>query len=320
MTHPLFALDEEFARQVFAYCRDRLSLDPVPLDYGGLLPIPDGVLDNLLSETGHSADKVLALYRDHLAPSIISVDSTACLAFIPNAPSKMSSLFDMVIAASGLAGTNWVEAAGAVAAENQALEFLARRAGLPAGAGGTFVSGGTAGNLSALTVARDVGRARHPDFAPHEVRIALSEEAHSSIGTALHVIGVTPLFVPTDDHRLTRRALEAALARDPHPETVVGVVATAGTTNAGIIDDLEGLGSFAREHDLWFHVDGAYGGAAMFSSSHREQLSGLRHANSFIVDPHKWLFAPFDCCALIYREPTLARDFLAQRADRKSVV
>ena len=67
MTHPWFALDEEFTRQVFAYCRDRLSLDPVPLDYGGLLPIPDGVLDNLFSETDRSAEEVLALYRDHLA-------------------------------------------------------------------------------------------------------------------------------------------------------------------------------------------------------------------------------------------------------------
>ena len=81
------------------------------------------------------------------------------------------------------------------------------------------------------------------------------------------------------------RALEAALAHDPHPETVIGVVATAGTTNAGIVDDLEGLGSYAREHDLWFHIDGAYGGAAIFSESHRDLLGGIRHADSFIVDP-----------------------------------
>jgi len=79
------------------------------------------------------------------------------------------------------------------------------------------------------------------------------------------------------------------------------------------VDDLEGLGSYAREHDLWFHVDGAYGGAALFSPTERHLLAGLRHADSFIVDPHKWLFGPLDCCALIYRNPTVARKVLANR-------
>ncbi len=104
------------------------------------------------------------------------------------------------------------------------------------------------------------------------------------------------------------------MANDPNPDSVIGVVATSGTTNAGIVDDLEGLGSYAREHDLWFHVDGAYGGAALFSPSERHLLAGLRHADSFIVDPHKWLFGPLDCCALIYRNPTVARKVLAQQA------
>jgi glutamate/tyrosine decarboxylase-like PLP-dependent enzyme len=193
------------------------------------------------------------------------------------------------------------------------LEFRAALAGMPAGSGGAFVSGGSSGNLSALTVGRDVGRTRRLDVAAHELRFAISADAHSSIGKALHVLGIDPLLVEPDDHRFTRVNLERALARDPHPETVIGIVATAGTTNAGIVDDLEGLGSFAREHELWFHVDGAYGGAALFSSQ-RELLRGIRHADSFIVDPHKWLFGPLDCCALIYRDPSIARHFLAQQA------
>ena len=79
-------------------------------------------------------------------------------------------------------------------------------------------------------------------------------------------------MVECDDHRFTRARLEAAMANDPLADNVVGVVATAGTTNAGIVDDLEGLGTFARENDLWFHVDGAYGGAALFSPSRRHLL------------------------------------------------
>jgi glutamate/tyrosine decarboxylase-like PLP-dependent enzyme len=127
-------------------------------------------------------------------------------------------------------------------------------------------------------------------------------------------LGIEPLLVPTNDHRFTIENLRAALANDPHPETVVGIVATAGTTNAGIIDDLEGLGSYAREHELWFHVDGAYGGAAIFSTTVRDEFRGLRHADSFIVDPHKWLFGPLDCAALVYRDPIQARRVHTQQA------
>ncbi len=314
MAHKLFTYDDTFAQAIFKYCAERLAMDPVPLDYGSLHSVPDSVLKGLISKSGRSPEEVLAIFRDELAPAVVSIDSPGFLAFIPNAPTKNSLLFDMVVACSGLNGTSWLEAEGVVVAENQALEFLAGRVGLPQGSGGAFVSGGSVGNLSGLTVGRDVGRARHPELKPWEVRFAISADAHSSVGKALHVLGVEPLYVPTDDHRMTVENLRAALAADPHPETVVGIVATCGTTNAGIIDDLEGVGAYAREHNLWFHVDGAYGGAAVFAPSMHEVVKGLRHADSFIVDPHKWLFAPLDCCALLYRDPTTARKVLAQQA------
>ena len=314
MGHHMFEYDARLTDEVFDYCRERLSMDPVPLDYGSLRPIPSHTLDGLIGPDGHPAEEVLELFKQTLAPSVVSIDSPGYLAFIPNAPTKSSLLFDMVVACSGLNGTSWLEAAGVVVAENQALEFLAGLAGMPKSTAGVFVSGGSMGNLSSLTVARDVGRAKRPELAPHQVRFAISADAHSSIGKALHVLGVEALYVETDDHRFTRANLEAALAADTDPSSVVGIVATAGTTNAGIVDDLEGLGSYAREHDLWFHVDGAYGGAAIFSPSERSKFAGLRHADSFIVDPHKWLFAPLDCCALLYRDPTTAREVLAQQA------
>ena len=308
----MFSYDEAFTDSIFEYCRDRLEHD-APLDFGSHAPVALPDLSSLITAEGRDPEETLEFFRDHLASHVISIDSPRFLAFIPNAPTKNSLLFDMVVACSGLNGTSWLESAGAVVAENQALEFLAERAGMPRGSGGAFVSGGSSGNLSALTVGRDVGRARRPDVAPHELRYAISADAHSSIGKALHVLGIEPLLVEPDDHRFTRTNLEKALAADPRPETVIGIVATSGTTNAGIVDDLEGLGSYAREHELWFHVDGAYGGAALFSSQ-RELLSGIRHADSFIVDPHKWLFGPLDCCALIYRDPFTARRYLAQQA------
>jgi aromatic-L-amino-acid decarboxylase len=312
MRHPMFSYDEAFTDAIFEYCRDRLEHD-APLDFGMHSPVPLPDLEGMICDEGRGPEETLEFFRDELAQHVVSIDSPRFLAFIPNAPTKNSLLFDMVVACSGLNGTSWLESAGVVIAENQALEFLAARAGMPHGSGGAFVSGGSNGNLSALTVGRDVGRTRRPDVAAHELRFAISADAHSSIGKALHVLGIHPLLVEPDDHRFTRVNLERALAADPHAETVIGIVATSGTTNAGIVDDLEGLGSFARENQLWFHVDGAYGGAALFSSE-RELLSGIGHADSFIVDPHKWLFGPLDCCALIYRDPSLARHFLAQQA------
>ena len=314
MGHPMFEYNSALTDTVFDYCRERLAMAPVPLDYGSLTEVPLHDLAGLIRAEGHDPEEIIAFFKNELAHAVVSIDAPNFLAFIPNAPTKNSLLFDMVVACSGLNGTSWLESAGVVVAENQALAFLADLAGMPFGSGGAFVSGGSMGNLSGLTVGRDVGRSLHPRVAPHDVRFAISSDAHSSIGKALHVLGIEALLVQPDDHRFTRAHLDAALAADPHPETVIGVVSTAGTTNAGIVDDLEGLGSFARENGLWFHVDGAYGGAALFSLTHRHLLEGIRHADSFVVDPHKWLLAPLDCAALVYRNPTVARKVLAQQA------
>src|ERR1700722_17333663 len=128
------------------------------------------------------------------------------------------------------------------------------------------------------------------------------------------------LVVGTEDHRLTVPAVEAAPAADPDPSGAVVLVATAGTTNAGIIDDLAGLAEVAAAHRMWFHVDAAYGGAALFAPSARDRFAGIERADSYVVDPHKWLFAPFDCAALIYRQPQLARAVHTQDASYLDVL
>ncbi len=155
MANPMFVLDEHMVELVFDYCRRRLALDPVPLDFGGARESFDDVLSGLIGESGNDPDTVLGLFADHLATAVISCDSPRFLSFIPAAPTKAALLFDMIVSCSSLAGTSWLEAAGAVAAENQVLGFLAALAGLPSGAGGCFVSGGSIANLSALVVARD---------------------------------------------------------------------------------------------------------------------------------------------------------------------
>jgi glutamate/tyrosine decarboxylase-like PLP-dependent enzyme len=312
--------DARLADLVFGYMRDRLQLDPVPLDHPGDREKLDSILNGLLTAQGHDPGNVLSVYADHLAPAVISCDSPRFLSFIPAAPTKAALLFDMVVSCASLQGISWLEAAGAITAENQVLRLLADLAGMPERAGGCFVTGGSAGNLSALVVARDTAR-RRLGLGPYDrVRIAVGDQAHSSVSNTLSIIGVEPLVVQARDHRLTGGDLRSALALDDGAAPVVGVVATAGTTNAGIVDDLAGIAEAASDHGLWFHVDGAYGGAGLFAPSVRHKFDGIEHADSFVVDPHKWLFAPFDCAAVIYRDPQLAKAVHTQDASYLDVI
>jgi glutamate/tyrosine decarboxylase-like PLP-dependent enzyme len=322
----MFSYDAGMTELVFDYCRERLRFDPASLDFPGDKATLEGVLAGLLGPEGNDPAAVLKLFEDHLATAVISCDSPRFLSFVPAAPTKASLLFDMVVSCSSLQGTSWLEAAGAIAAENQAIRVIADQAGLPPDAGGCFVSGGSAGNLSALVVARDTA-ARRGFTGGGRVRVAVSDQAHSSIRNALSVIGAGVLIVPTADQRLTGEALAAVLTADADAGggaggdgEVVAVVATAGTTNAGIIDDLAGVADVAAANRLWLHVDGAYGGAGLFSPSARARFRGIEAADSFVVDPHKWLYAPFDCATLIYREPWLAKAVHTQDASYLDVI
>jgi glutamate/tyrosine decarboxylase-like PLP-dependent enzyme len=320
--HSVDPTTEQMIRSVLAYAENRLRLNPVPLDEGSRDPAElDAAIGGLLGDEPHNPDQVLGAYTSVMAPAVISADSPRYLGFIPAAPTKAALLFDMLISCASIQGISWLEAAGAIHAENMVLRLIADRAGLPGAAGGCFVSGGSAGNLSALVVAREVAKRKAGDAGRRRrFRIAVSTDAHSSIVNTMRILEMDALTVATDDHRLTGAALRAAIEADGDPSSLAAVVATAGTTNAGIIDDLAGAAAVAREHGLWFHVDGAYGGAGLFAPSVRAAYDGIQHADSFVVDPHKWLFAPFDCAALLYRDPALARSVHKQDASYLDVI
>ena len=169
MAANMFAYDEAMTDLVVAYCRERLSMDPVSLDFGGLVSSLNEDLAGLMRPEGNEAADVLELFVERLATAVVSCDSPRFLSFIPAAPTKAALLFDMIVSCSSLHGTSWLEAAGVVAAENQALAVLAEMAGFPEGAGGCFVAGGSAGNLSALAGGPRHGRSsprwRRPDPA-----------------------------------------------------------------------------------------------------------------------------------------------------------
>ena len=312
--HEFTAEVEALAHEILAYSLDRLKNDP-PLDGPRTSEDLFTEVGNTITARGLGGHEALELFTSVLAKACISSDHPRNLAFIPSAPTEYANLFDLVVGASALYGGSWQEGAGAVFAENQALRWLSDLAGLPESAGGVFVQGGTVGNLSALVVARAEARKKHPD-ATRWV-IACSEESHSSIVVAANIMDVDVLKISTAaDGKLMGSAVAQAID-ELHTTTskrVCAVVATSGTTNLGIIDDLKGIGSAAHERGIWFHVDGAYGLAALCAPSVRSHFDGIEAADSFIVDPHKWLFAPYDACALIYREPELARAIHSQHA------
>lgn len=250
-----------------------------------------------LGEAGLGVEAAWATFRDVVAPANAGLDSDRFLAFIPVSPSAAGVWMDAVVGAANFSAESWLEAAGAVAAEREVIDLLARSAGMPAGASGCFMSGGSIGNLSALAVARDQAGDRRT--------VVVADTAHASVDNALHLLGMTSLVVPTGpDCRLTGAAVRAAVAGR---SDIAAVVAAGGSTNAGVIDDLAGCADVASELGAWFHVDGAYGLAALLLPEMREAFRGIERADSFIVDPHKWLFAPAGSCALVYRRPELAR-------------
>ena len=265
-----------------------------------------------VTRDGIGGTAALRVFDEILAPATRSQDDPMNLAYVPSAPTRSAVAFDLATSAANIFGGVWETGAGAIFAENEALAWLVELLGWPADAGGCFVSGGTSGQLSALVAARDDRTRRRGGRPAAGWALACTEGAHSSVVAAARVMDVDVVTVPVDGRgHLTGAALQQCLAENPN---VFAVVASCGTTNGGVVDDLADIADVCAEHDVWMHVDGAYGGAALAAPTVRHRFTGIERADSFIVDPHKWLFAPYDCCALLYRDPATARAAHSQHA------
>ncbi len=265
-----------------------------------------------ITPEGIGAEAALRLFTDVLEPATRAQDDPLNLAYIPAAPTRASVAFDLVTSSANIFGGLWEAGAGGIWAENQALRWIADLLGWGEQSMGCFVSGGTIGNLSALAAARHQALTRRGTRPEGGWQVACSAGAHSSIAGAARILDVEVVDVPEDEvGHLTGAALREVVT---DTSRIFAVVASAGTTNAGVIDDLAGIADFCDEHGLWLHVDGAYGGAGLVSPTLRPQYAGIERADSFIVDPHKWLFAPYDCCALVYRNGAAATAAHSQHA------
>jgi len=304
-----WAYDEDLGATVLAWAEARLSKDPSPFTGARPRDELERAAGRTVTEEGLGFDEAFRIFTEVLAPATRAQDHPLNLAYIPTAPTEAARLMDVAVSVSSIFGGVWEAGAGAIFAENQALDWLRELAGLPEGAGGCFVSGATVGTLSALAAARGAAGPR-PEGG---CRLAATGEAHASVRSAARVLDAEVLeVVPDERGRLTGPNLATAL---DGATGVFAVVASAGTTNAGVIDDLAGVADVCARHGLWLHVDGAYGGAALAAPSARDRLAGIERVDSLVIDPHKWLFANYDCAALLYRDPALAAAVHSQHAD-----
>jgi glutamate/tyrosine decarboxylase-like PLP-dependent enzyme len=274
------------------------------------------IVGETVTKEGIGGEKAFQLFKDILVKASVPVDHPRHLAFVPAAPTRAAVLFDLVTSAASIHGAYWMTGGGGIFCENRAMEWLVSLTGMPKGTFGVFTSGGTAANLSAIVTAREYWRSLDDNHKKLKGLIITSKGAHSSVKAMAQVIDADLITVENhDEHKLTKACLEEAISSlsDFDRSRLFAVVATGGTTNAGIIDDLKGIAEVIEQEQLWFHIDAAYGGAALAAPSVRHLFDGIERADSVTIDPHKWMFSPYDCGAIIYKNMELAKNAHSQK-------
>ncbi len=306
----------EMTLDIMKYAINRISNNDPELGHPKKEEVLKELAGDTITEEGIGGEYAFNLFKDVFAKATVPVDHPRHLAFVPAAPTKAAVLFDLVTSAASIHGAYWMTGGGGIFCENEAMKWLVSLTGLPEGAFGVFTSGGTSANLSAMIAAREAWRAQNQEHENLKALLITSNGAHSSIKSMAKVIDADIILVDDDDDdRLTGYWLiEKIKNLSPHDrKRLFAVVATGGTTNAGIIDDLAGVAQVCEEEKLWFHVDAAYGGGALAAPSVRHLFNGIERADSITIDPHKWMFSPYDCGAVIYKDLSLAKNAHSQK-------
>ncbi len=254
------------------------------------------------------ADEILACVEKAMFSHVLNLAHPRFFAFVPGPSNFVSAMADALAAGFNVFNGSWLGGSAAAALELAVIDWFRTWCGFPENAGGLFVSGGSMANLTALVAARHVRLNDRTDGAV----IYYSDQTHSSVDRALRVIGFLPeqiRRIPSDDEfRLPLDALADRVNRDRAGGLrPFAVIANAGATNTGAIDPLSEISQFCREQDLWMHIDGAYGAAAVISDRGRSLLRGIELADSLSFDPHKWLFQTIECGCVLLRDAALLK-------------
>jgi aromatic-L-amino-acid/L-tryptophan decarboxylase len=256
---------------------------------------------------------------EHLDRDVLpftSRDHPGFLAFIPFAGTWPGALGDLIASACNVYAGSWMESAGPSRLELEILDWFKSWFGYPADAAGLLVSGGSAANMTALACAREALAGPMSD----RLVAYVSDQAHASLARSARVLGFRPKQVrvlPSDaGFRLRPETLAQAMDADLREgRKPLFAVATAGSTNSGAVDPLGELAALCRERGVWLHVDAAYGGFAVLTERGHGLLDGLAEADSVTLDPHKWLYQPYECGCVLVREGSQLRRAFAMTPD-----
>jgi glutamate/tyrosine decarboxylase-like PLP-dependent enzyme len=253
-------------------------------------------------------DALLDRLREDVFPFMSRLDHPGYFAFIPANGTWPGVLGDMLAAGLNIYAGSWMEASGPSQVELIVLDWFKDWIGYPREAAGVLTSGGSAANMTALACAREALLGAMTD----RVVAYVADQAHSSVARAARLLGFRPdqvRVLPTDERqRMRPDALAAAIDADAAAgREPLFVAAAAGSTNTGAVDPLLEIASICRERGAWMHVDGAYGAFAALAPRGRDALRGIELADSVTLDPHKWLYQPFECGALLVRDGRLLR-------------
>src|ERR1043166_5794497 len=269
------------------------------------------LFDEPLPEKGIPLEDILERFRADIAPNAMAVPSPKYFGQFNPTPLPVGVWADALSSMLNQNAGAWRNGPTSAMLEARAIRWLCDLLNYGAESFGTLASGGSEANLIALKCARDrVNREikdRGVRRAAGDLVVYASEQCHYSIDKSADILGLgreALRKIPTDDRfHISLDSLQQAIAADRAagllPCCIVGV---AGTTSTGVIDPLEALANIARENRCWYHVDAAYGGPLAFSPRHKELLRGIELADSITFDPHKWMFVPFACGALLVRD------------------
>jgi glutamate/tyrosine decarboxylase-like PLP-dependent enzyme len=256
-----------------------------------------------LPEKGRPVEQVLEQLQSDVFANIVPLDHPRFFAFIPGPNNFVSVMADALTSGFNPFAGTWRLAPGTAQIELVTIDWLRQLCGLPETAGGLFVSGGSVATLTALATARHIKLAD----STQDAVIYCSDQTHSASDRALKLLGFAPhqlRRLPSDAFFcLSTDELTRAIAEDRaagrRPFCVIG---NAGTTNTGAVDPLSSIADICRAEDLWFHVDAAHGGAAILTEQGHRLLQGLELADSLALDPHKWLFQPYEIGCVLTRQ------------------
>jgi glutamate/tyrosine decarboxylase-like PLP-dependent enzyme len=256
-----------------------------------------------IPERGLGVDAVLRRLERDVLGNMMHLDHPRFFAFIPGPSNYVAAMAEALATGFNVFAGTWLEASGPAQIELVTVDWLRQICGMPEGTNGLFVSGGSMANLTALVVAR---QAKLPNGI-EAAMVYCSDQTHSSIEKGMGILGFRPeqlrKLTSDESFRLPLAELRRAVGSDRASGKIpFCVVANAGTTNTGAVDPLADLADYCREEGLWFHVDGAYGAAAVLSEREATRLAGMARADSLSLDPHKWLFQPYETGCVLIRE------------------